>query len=184
MRCFGSVVRRHVDIRCKGGWVEQDVRERGVRRVTREQRGHAGIPHPEHEAAVLDAWILVRREHGDLDRSDPQPLPGAHCAARHPGAVRALGPETTERHVLETARLDREPDVVATEHREQAGAVVSVRMREDDGVDAALPGREAPAEQGEQAPGIRAAVDEHDGTRMLEQEGIALAHVERAQPRR
>lgn len=182
MWCIGAMVWRHVDVRRKGWRVEQQIRQRGVRRVTGEQRGHPRIPCPEHEAAVLDAWILVRREHGDLDRAYPQPLPGGHRAAGHPCACCALGAEAAERHVLETARLDREANVVASEHRKKAGAVIGVRVREDHGVDAALPGRETPAKQGEQAPGVRAPVDEHDRARVLEEEGIALPHVEGAQP--
>lgn len=182
MWCVGAMVRRHVDVRCKGGRVEQQIRERRVRRVTGEQRGHPGIPCPEHEAAVLDAWILVRREHGDLDRAYPQSLPGGHCAPAHPCACCALGPEAAQRHILETSRLDREAHVVAPEHRKKAGAVIGVRVREDHGVDAALPGREAPTKQSEQSPGVRAAVDEHDRARVLEEKGIALPHVEGAQP--
>lgn len=177
----GAMVWRHVDVRRKGCRIEQQIRQRRVRRVTGEQRGHPRIPCSEHEAAVLDAWILVRREHGDLDRTYPQPLPGGHRATRHSGACRALGPEAAERHVLETARLDREANFVASEHRKKAGTVIGVRVREDHGVDAALPGREAPAKQGEQAPRVRTAVDEHDCTPVLEEEGIALPHVEGTQ---
>lgn len=172
-------MRRHVDRRAERTWIEQEIGERVVRRIAGEEQGHAAERHAEDEADVLPA-ALGRRERRDLECTDTQTVARGERAARHARALRALAPQPCERHVLEAAWLHGEAHVVAVEDREQAGAVVLVRMREDDEVDPPLPRQEAAAEQGEQPSGIRTAVDEHDRAAELEQERIALTDIERA----
>ena len=58
-----------------------------------------------------------------------------------------------------------------------------MRVRQHDQVDPPLPRQEAAAEQREQPSRIRATVDEHDHAAELQQERIALTHVERAHSR-
>ena len=179
MRRRGAVVRRDVDHGAQRCGIEQEVCERVVRRVAGEQDGQRPERDPQHETRVFHA-PLVRRKDGDLDRADTEPVPRPERSPRHARARGAFGPQPAEGHVLETARLDREPDLVAVEHREQAGSVVLMRVREHDEIDAPLPRCEAAAEECEEPPGIGATVHEHDGAAELEEERVALADVERA----
>src|SRR2546423_713092 len=61
-------------------------------------------------------------------------------------------------------------------------AVIEVRVGQGDDVDAPRPGREAGAELGQEACGIRTAVDERDLPGDLDEERVALADVEGPDP--
>jgi len=171
-------MRRHVDGRTERTGIQKKIGERRIRRVAGEEQRHPAEGDAKHEAHVFPR-ALRRRERRDLEAADQQPLPRGDRLPRDTCARGALGPEPAQRDVLDAAGLDRETDLVAVEHREQAGAVVLMRVSEHDEVDAPLPWRQAGAEQRKEPPGVRAAVDEDDRTAELEEECVALADVER-----
>src|SRR5687768_2877522 len=171
-------MRRHVDGRTERTGIKKKIGERRIRRVAGEEQRHPAEGDAKHEAHVFPR-ALRRRERRDLEAADQQPLPRGDRLPRDTCARGALGPEPAQRDVLDAAGLDRETDLVAVEHREQAGAVVLMRVSEHDEVDAPLPWRQAGAEQRKEPPGVRAAVDEDDRTAELEEECVALADVER-----
>lgn len=179
MRRRGAVMRRDVDRGAERSRVEQQVRERVVRRIAREEQGHAAEGHAEHEADVLAAALGGRERH-ELDRADTETVACGERAAGHAGSRGPLPPQTAERHVLQAARLDGEAHVVAVEDREESRAVILVRVRQHDEIDPALPRQQAAAEKRQQPSRIRAAVDEHDRAAELQQERVALSDIEGA----
>jgi len=69
--------------------------------------------------------------------------------------------------------------VVALEEQGESGDVILVWVRQDQGVDASVPRRDAAVEGDEQAVGVRTAVDQQPtAARALDKDRVALSDIE------
>ena len=94
------------------------------------------------------------------------------------------GPRPGGWTVAGQAGLVDAPDPVALQHRDQAGGVVFVGVRQHEDVDPVVPGREPLIELDQEPVRVRPAVDDHPPTlAALDEDPVALPDVEGHDPR-
>src|SRR5512132_4635358 len=138
--------------------VQQQIGERLIGRVTHEERRETTALDAQHERGRIDAWIVLRREHRDDRVTDAQPLARAYSVALGVRARDPRGPEIRERAGIQPDRLQRQPHLIAVEHGDETRAVIEMRVRESDDIDAPAPWRQARAELLHEARRIGTAV--------------------------
>ena len=157
--------------------------------VPREQEPTTGHGAEQDDRHVVDPgagvrWLARhgtghRPQHLERDVVDRQPVPGGEEAARRwasgefrgPGRVSGTGPEHPG--------LERPTDAISLEQHGQPSDVIFVRVRQDDGIEPAIPRRDPPIELDEQPVGIRPAVDEQaPAARALDEDRVALPDVQ------
>ena len=149
----------------------------------------------QHDRHVVDAGAAVRRHRGDLAADRPQHtqrdlIDGQAIACGQAESDRAVGssqlpqPGGVSRSRAAHAGFEHARDVVALQEEGEPGDVILVRMREDHGIDPAIPRRDAAIECDQQSVRIRTAIDEESpAARALDEDGIALADIEDRHPR-
>ena len=104
-------------------------------------------------------------------------------ACRRPWAPKPGGPRRVARPRTAHARLEDLADPVAIEQQRQAGDVVLVRMGQDDGIDPAVPWRDAPVEVDEQPVRVGTAIDQQaTAAGTLDEDRVSLADVHDRDP--
>jgi hypothetical protein len=178
VRGRGPVMRRHVDPSTQPFLLEEQVGDGSVGRVRGEEHGERALLEQQHERGDIDPRVFVRREHAQARIPQTQPSAFTKGTPRDVRGSGALGPGTRKGHVVQTHGLDRKPHLVSLQDGEESGAVVQVRVRERDEVDAALPGAQTRAQLREESSGVRAAVDQGQRTSALDEERVALTNVQ------
>lgn len=149
----------------------------------------------DHDRDVVDRRAAVGRfdrdapadgpEHAHRDLVDAEAIAGGNAGPDRTAAVRELRqpggiPGSRPAH----PGLEHAVHLVPREEERQSSDMILVRMRQDHGVDAPIPGRDAAVERDDQTIRIRSAVDEEAATtRALDEDRIALPHVEDRHPR-
>jgi len=95
----------------------------------------------------------------------------------------ARAPGVGERTDVEPAGRDRQADVVPVEDRDEPGTVIEMGVGQHDEIDAPPPRRQARPELREEPGRIGTSIDERDLAASLDEEGVALADVERTHPK-
>lgn len=149
-----------------------------------------------HDGHVVDARPVVRRVARDLAADRPQdlqidPIHRQPIARREAGPGRgvvtdeAVLPRPVSRTSPTHAGLEHPADPISLEQEGQPCRVVLVRVRQDHGIDPAVPWRDQAVELDEQPVGIRPAIDEQASTSAaFHEDGVALADIEDRDPRR
>ncbi len=163
--------------------------------VTGQQEAVPPDRSQEHDRDVVDAGPTVRwfergftwdrPEHRHRDLVDRQAVAGDQAPPlRGVRACKPLEPGRIPGTRAARAGLEHLPNPIALKEPRQAGDVVFVRMRQDDRVDAAIPRRQ-PTIEGDQQPGrIRSTIHEQPAAvRTLDQDRVALTHVQHGDPR-
>ncbi len=158
--------------------------------VARQQQGHAAPVEAQHERLVVGGQRRPRRrpEHGEERVSQPDPLTGGERAPGHPRAGQRR--HRVERPDGRAAALPELAHPEAREHRGQPARVIDVPVGEGDDVqvtDRPIPEkrREHALAHVEPARPARAAVHQHAWpVGQLDQDRVALAHVEEGHPER
>jgi hypothetical protein len=161
--------------------------------VTGQQEASPRHRAEQHDRHAIDRRTVARRLARDVvalrpDRDEgdlvhPQAVAGgdgeaARCTRpRQPRVPRLVG-GTGPTH----AWLEHRPDAVAVQQQDQAGHMVLVRMGQHDRVDPPVPRGHPAVELLEEAIRVGPAVDKQPpATRALDEDGVALAHIEHGQ---
>jgi hypothetical protein len=116
---------------------------------------------------VVDREPVARHEHAPLDP-----------AARQGGAQRSVS-----RPRADHPGLQNPSNRIPPQERRETRGVVLVRVAQDDDIDPTVPWREGLVEGDEEAARIGSAIDEEARpTSSLDEDGVALPHVEDGQP--
>jgi hypothetical protein len=129
---------------------------------------HGGNPaadRPQHPHGDLVDGEPVTRGQAEPDRAmrscqlaDPRRIAGSRSA--HPGFEHAI-------------------HVVTLEEERESGHMILVGMGQDDGVDPAIPRRDAAVERDKESIGIGSAIDQQSATvGTLDEDGVALSDIE------
>jgi hypothetical protein len=138
-------------------------------RVRRMRRHGAWIRPQDTELEIVDCEVVAGRERAVRGSAPTQ--------CRRPGLV--AGTRTQHPRFVDA------PNPIAAKEHCQPGDVVFVGMREDDGVEATVPWRQLLIEVHEEAIWVGPAVDQQSrAARALDQDRVALAHVEDRDPSR
>lgn len=173
----------------------QEARIHALLDVAREQEPPRADGPEDHDGHVVDARPVVRRVAGDLAADGPQdaqldPVHGQPIARGQAGSRRGLVTDETivPRRVARARAahpgLEDLPDPISIEQEREPSCVVFMRVRQDHGVDPAVPWGDQAIELDEQAIGIGATVDEQASTPApFDEDRIALADIEHGDPR-
>jgi hypothetical protein len=148
----------------------------------------------QHDRHVVDAATGIGRvgrdpaadgpQHAHRDLVDREPIAGADRQAwRSPGPGQPIDPGRVARPRSAHAGLQDATHPIAIEQQREAGDMILVRMRQDDGVQPSVPRRDSPIELDEEPVGIGPAVDEQPpSVGALDEDRVALTDVEDRDP--
>ena len=174
--------------------VDQQARIDLLLHVSHEQEASRPDLAEQHNGDVVDAAPTVRWHRRDLAADRPQHtqsdlIHGQAIACGQAESDRAVGssefpqPGRVARARAAHTGFEDARDVIALQEEGEPGDVILVRMREDHGIDPAIPWRDAAIECDQQPVGIRTAIhEESPAARALDEDGIALADVEDRHP--
>jgi hypothetical protein len=161
--------------------------------VAGQQKSFAGGLAEQHDRHVVDAragirWLIrngvgVWPEDTQMGVVDGDPITSRQSARHETACGRRRRPGAVARTWTTHARLVDVGDLVARQEETQAGDVVLVRVRQDQGIDASVPGRQPLVERDEESVRIGAAIDKESapaGT--LDQNRVALPDIQYDDP--
>ena len=161
--------------------------------VAGQQKSPAGSLAEQHDRHVVDARAgiggLVRNsasvgpEDSQMGVVDGDPITSRESDRHETDCRRRRRPGAVARTWTTHARLVDAGDFVARQEETQAGDVVVVRVSQDQGINASIPGRQPLVERDEESVRIGAAIDQESapaGT--LDQNRVALPDVEHDDP--
>jgi hypothetical protein len=161
--------------------------------VAGQQKSPAGSLAEQHDRHVVDARASIGRlvrhsasvwpEDTQMGVIDRDPITSRESARHEITCGRRCRPGAVARTWTMHARLVDAGDRVARQEESQAGDVVLVRVSQDQGINASIPGRQPLVERDEESVRIGAAIDQESapaGT--LDQNRVALPDVENDDP--
>ena len=162
--------------------------------VARQQETACPDPTEQHDRHVVDARPAIRRFERDLagdrpqdrhlDLVDIEPIAGGQSAPFWgTRAPKSIEPGGIPRAWSACPGFEDAADAIPIEQPRQPADMVLVRVRQDDGVEPAIPRRKMSVERDQQSVGVRSAVDEQATTaRPFHEDGITLADIEDRDP--